>query len=156
MVQISDVFVKCLKPRHFCVDFRHISCLKFNTQKRGFQASRFQASRFQASRFQTSRFQGGDSPTLLYYLSFRLAFQQWKTLLEEKTLILEIGESQPRCPDFRHCILISLGCCQRHCRLPFHLHGNCWRSFWFILYTRQHSGEFINSLSNLNYTANAN
>ena len=42
-------------------------------------------------------FQGRDSPTLkLYYLSLLLALSQIKTLLEEKTVIVELGESWPR------------------------------------------------------------
>ena len=37
-----------------------------------------------------------DAPTLkISYFSLWLAFSQWKTLLVEKTLILEVGESQP-------------------------------------------------------------
>ena len=45
----------------------------------------------------TNRHLGQDSPSLkLYYLSFWLSFFQWKTLLVEKTVIIEHGESQPR------------------------------------------------------------
>ena len=40
--------------------------------------------------------QGWDSPTIkLYYLSLKLALLQWKTMLVEKTVIVELGESQP-------------------------------------------------------------
>ena len=40
---------------------------------------------------------GWDSPLLkLYYLSLWLAIFQWKSQLEEKTVIVELGESQPR------------------------------------------------------------
>ena len=43
------------------------------------------------------KIQGWDSPTLkLCYLSFLLLTFQWKTLLQEKTVIVELGESQPR------------------------------------------------------------
>ena len=41
--------------------------------------------------------QGWDSPTLkLYYLSLWQSLFQWKTLLVEKTVIVELGESWPR------------------------------------------------------------
>ena len=40
--------------------------------------------------------QGQDSPSLkLYYLSLWLSLFQWKTLLVEKTVIVELGESRP-------------------------------------------------------------
>ena len=43
------------------------------------------------------RGQGWDSPTLNFcYLSFLLVTSQWKTLLEEKTVMVELDESQPR------------------------------------------------------------
>ena len=46
-------------------------------------------------------FQGQDSPTLkLCYLSFQLVTFLLKTLLEEKTMIVELGESQPGTPIF--------------------------------------------------------
>ena len=39
---------------------------------------------------------GQDSPSLkLYYLSLWLSLFQWKTLLVEKTVVVELGESQP-------------------------------------------------------------
>ena len=40
--------------------------------------------------------QGWDSPTLkLYYLIFELGLFQWKTMLVEKTVIVDLGESRP-------------------------------------------------------------
>ena len=40
---------------------------------------------------------GQDSLTFkFHYLSLRLVLSQWKTQLEEKTAIVELGESQPR------------------------------------------------------------
>ena len=42
------------------------------------------------------RCQGWDSPTLkLYYLRLQLSLFQWKTMLVDKTVIVELGESQP-------------------------------------------------------------
>ena len=44
-----------------------------------------------------SNSQGQDSPSLkLFYLSLWLSFFQWKNLLEEKNVIVELGKSQPR------------------------------------------------------------
>ena len=48
--------------------------------------------------------QGWDSPTFkLYYLSLKRAFFQWKTMLVEKTVIVELGESRPRTPRKNEC-----------------------------------------------------
>ena len=48
----------------------------------------------------TCEWQGQDSPSLkLYYLSLWLSLFQWKTLLVEKTVIVELGESWPWNPD---------------------------------------------------------
>jgi hypothetical protein len=45
-----------------------------------------------------SEFQSWDSPKLKFcYLFLWLALSQWNTLLEEKTVIVELGESQPKC-----------------------------------------------------------
>ena len=54
--------------------------------------------------------QGQDSPTLklCYYLSPWLGVFQWKTLLVEKTVIVEVGESQPRfLPETKFLVLES-------------------------------------------------